>query len=62
MSCNYTETNGARFDSLNKEKSKKDREHVFSHEEPFLKKTILILDCWMKLMIAINGRDRVFSK
>ena len=30
MSCDDTEANGARFDSLNKEKSNKDREHVLS--------------------------------
>ena len=39
MSCEDTETNGARFDSLNMEKSRNYREQVLRRRELFLKRT-----------------------
>ena len=52
MSCDYTETNGARNDSLNMENVAKDRERVLHREEPFLNKTKMNLDRPMKRRIG----------
>ena len=38
MSCDYTETNGTRFDFVNKENVENDRGHVLRREEQFLNK------------------------
>ena len=58
MSCEYTETIGVRNDALNMENLKIDRGHVLRREERLLKEAKMIFNRWMKMMIAIDGRDR----
>ena len=36
----------------------KNRGHVLRREERLLKEAIMIFSRWMKMMIAIDGRDR----
>ena len=50
MSWDYTETNGARNDSLNMENFAKDCEPFFTSQRTFLNKTEMILDRWMKCL------------
>ena len=47
MSCDYTEINGAQFDSLNREKSRNYHEQVLRRKEPFLKRTKIDFGRWM---------------
>ena len=62
MSFDYTETNGARFDSLNMEKSRNDRERLFPSRRTHLKKTEINFSRPMKLIIAMDDRDRALLK
>ena len=57
MSCDYTETNGARNDYLNMENFAKDREPVLRREERILKKTKMINSRPMKQFIPMDDRD-----
>ena len=59
MSYDYTETNSARNDSLNMEKSRIDREHVLRREELFLKDFGNRRGRWIKQLITIDVSDRV---
>ena len=54
----HKETNGARFDSLNKEKSKIYRGHVLRRDDSFLYKRIYFSAVGSCGFIAMDGRDQ----
>ena len=57
MSFDHRERNGARFDSLNKEKSKKFREHLKPSRRTVFYKNRNEAQPSDLMMIAINDRD-----